>query len=346
MTRARFLCLATVLVSFSSWAADAFEGGHYFDEVGMRHLMLDKAGFGSTRVTMRSAAAPGSSGLWTGIGQRKDKQLTFAQEVEEGGDRGTFYIANVSESKVDVTIKPGQQKAQDAGLVGSYHRVSDTKLLSLAKKESQAATARLVASLQAASKSWKAKDHSALAIWKEQWPMMRQRWLDMSAAPKVAKGAPPSKAPVAPPSDKTPEYWFKLAEATALGYGFVETLPDPKVGTEWKGEYDDFAGGHVSISPMRDGGLHVTLSFSRAGDAQTGTMDGTAKPEQVKEGKNGELTADLSYSDPEVKDGSPPATIHLIRSGRYLQVETKQAQRYAARGWFDGVYRGAPPAVE
>src|SRR5437879_3788553 len=85
--RAQLLCLATVLVTLSSWAADAFEGGHYFDEVGMRHLMLEKAGFGSTRVTMRSAAAPGASGLWTGMGQRKDKQLVFAQEVGEGENR-------------------------------------------------------------------------------------------------------------------------------------------------------------------------------------------------------------------------------------------------------------------
>ncbi len=353
MMRAQFLCLATVLVSLSTRAADPFEGGHYFDETNMRHLTLEKAGFGSTRVLMRSAAAPGSAGVWAGLGQRKDKQLPFAQEVEEGGDRGTFYLANVSESKVEIIIKPGQTKPVDAGLVGTYHRVSDAKLLQLAKKESQAATTHLVAALQAAAKSWKVKDRPALAVWKEQWPAMRQRWMDMSLAPAkpAKKGAPATPAPAAPTApaapvtDKSAEYWFKLAEDTALGCAFLETLPDVKVGTDWKGEYDDFSGGHASISVMKDGGLHVTLSFSRAGDAQTGNMDAMAKPEQVKEGKSGELTADLTYTDPEAKD-APPATIHLVKLGHYLQVETKGAERYAARGWFDGIYRGTPPAAE
>ena len=344
--RAQLLCLATVLVSFASWGADAFEGSRYFDETTMRHLTLEKTGFGTTRVIMRSAAAPGASGLWAGMGQRKDKQLVFAQEVGEGENRGTFYVANVSESKLEVTLKPGQQKAPDAGLVGIYHRVSDSKLQQLAKKESQAATARLAASLQAASKSWKARDRPALAIWKEQWPATRQRWIAMTAAPaKTPKTATLTAAPAAAPADKSAADWFKLAEVTYLGYVFVETLPDAKVGTGWNGEYDDFAGGHASLSLQKDGRLRVNLSFSRAGDAQTGNLDGIATPEQLSEGKNGELIADFTCADPEVKDAAQQAKIHLVRLGHYLQIETKQAQRYAAHSWFDGIYRGAPPAV-
>ncbi|MDB6140029.1 MAG: hypothetical protein JWO94_3101 [Verrucomicrobiaceae bacterium] len=358
---AQLLCLAAAFISLASLAADAVPDPHYFDETGMRHLVLTKAGADATRVTIRFATDPGSASLWTGIGQRKDKQLVFAQEVEDGADRGTFYIANISDSKVDIIVKPGQKKGLDASLAGTYHHASEQKLQQLAKKEAQAASTRLQTAFKNASKKWSAADRPALSLWKDQWPGLRDRWMEISLTPpkmngpaKPAATAPPPPPPppllspgtASNPADKPAAYWFKLAEVTAHGYAFVETAADPKTGTDWEAEYDDFAGGHVSITKMRDGGLHVTLSISRVGDTQAGTMDALVKAGDVSKDKSGNLSADFVVADPEVTDTAQRARIHLTRMGRYLQVEAQQTQHYSLRGWFEGIYRGSPPPKE
>lgn len=353
--RAHFLCLALAFVCHASLAAEAVTDGHYFDETGMRHLVLTKAGFDSSRIAIRFASDPGSVSQWMGVGERKDKQITFAQEVEEGADRGAFYIANVSDSKVEITLKPGQKKVVDAGIVGTYRHASEQKLQQVAKKEAQAAVTRLQTSIKNAAKKWSSADRPALLLWKEQWPALRDRWMEISLNP--SKKGPPGKPPVATstitpattpanPADKPAAYWFKLAEATMHGYSFVDTVPDPKTGTGWEAEYDDFAGGHVSITQMRDGGLHVTLSMSRAEDTQTGTIDTLVKAADVTKDKAGNLSADFVVADPEVTDLSQRAKIHLTRIGHCLHVEAQQTQHYSMRGWFEGIYRGSPPPKE
>ena len=350
--RAQLLCLAVTLVSLAAVAADAIQEGHYVDETGMRYLSLTSAGSGSNRIVVRFASEPGSTSAWAGLGQYKDQKLIFAQEVEEGGDRGTFYIASVSESKVDIAIKPGQKKPQDAGIVGSYHRASEQKLLQLAKKESQAAGLRLQTAMHN-TKKWSSADRPALTVWKDQWPVMRDRWMDISMSPskkntpgKVPAAATPPPAPAANPGDKPAAYWLKLAEVANHGFAFVEAVPDPKTGTGWEGEYDDFAGGHVSITQMRDGGLHVTMTISRAGDTQSGTIDALVKADDVSKDKAGNLSAEFVVADPEVTDTTKRAKLHLTRLGRYLQVDAQQTQHYSLRGWFDGIYRGSPPSKE
>lgn len=343
--RTAFLCLALVGACCSLLAADAVQEGRYFDETASRHLTLEKAGSGASRIIIRFAADPGSEARWTGIGQRDDKQLVFALEVEDNQDRGAFYIANISESKVDITLKPGQKKAQDAGIVGTYRHTSGQKLQQVAKKEAQLANTRLLTALKNGVKKWSSSDRPALSLWKDQWPGLRDRWMDISyKAP--AKDPKAKDATPANPAEKPAEYWFKLAEATMHGYSFVETLPDPKTGTGWEAEYDDFAGGHVSITQMRDGGLHVTLSISRAGDTQTGTIDTLVKAADVSKDKTGSLAANFTVTDPEVKDAAEQAKVHLTKIGHYLKVEVENPKHYTVRGWFDGIYRGSPPPKE
>ena len=350
-------CLAAALASLTLMAADAVPEGKYYDDKGMRYLTLAKGGFDSTRLTVRMAAEPGSNAVWTGLGQKKDRYLVFAQEVEEGADRGTFFLANVSESKVDIIFKPGQQKAQDPGILGTYHRATDQKMQGLARKESQAAATKLQTDLRDAQKKWASADHTALTVWKEQWPMMRDRWMELSTGPKkpgaakpgAAKPAvttPPPASTAGAPGDKPAEYWFKLAQANMFGYVFVGTLPDPKTGTGWDGEYDDFAGGHVSITTMRDGGLHVTLTLARDDGNQTGTIDTLVKASDVVKDKNGNLSASYTTTDPEVKDPAGQAKIQLTKLGHYLHVEAQQTQHFSARAWFDGIYRGGPVPKE
>jgi hypothetical protein len=67
-------------------------------------------------------------------------------------------------------------------------------------------------------------------------------------------------------------------------------------------------------------------------------MEVTFQPEE----KNGSLVAEAVIKNPEVKDAAQQAWVRLTKIGRYLHVETENTQRYAGRGWFDGIYRGAP----
>lgn len=322
-------------------AESAANKTHYFDETTMRHLTLEKGEFGNTNLTVRFAADPGSAGTWVGNGQRKDKELMFARITGEGEDRGTFFIAEISESKVKVAYKPGQKEPQDAGINGEYRRASDTKFLQLAKKEFQAANDRLIENLKAATKSWQAGDKPALSLWKEQWPALRQRWMDAA----LGKTAPPADAKAkaaADTAEKPAEHWLYLAQATAQGYYFVGTMPDPKTGLGWDGEYDDLGGGHASLRLSKDGKLRLSLSSIRITETEAGTIDATALPDKITISKNGHLSAECTVTDGEVTDPAKQTRVRLTKIGRYLHVETEQAQRYAGKGWFDGIYRGSP----
>lgn len=312
--------------------AQSPERTFYFDEETMRHLTLEKADFGNTQVTVRFAGDPGSMALWQGHGQRKDKTLLFARVANEGEDRGTFYIADISESKVKITYRPGQKEPQDAGINGEYRRVSETKQQQLAKKEFQAANERLVLTLKEASKNWQATDRPALALWKDQWPALRQRWM------QAATGQPDPGGN----ADKNAETFLYLAQATAQGYYFVASQPDPKTSLDWDGEYDDLGGGHVSLRLSKDGKLRLSLSSLRIKETEPATLEAAALPDQIKRNADQQLSAEFTITDPEVTDPKLQARVRLTKIGRYLKVETENAQRYAGKGWFDGIYRGAP----
>lgn len=340
--RALFLGL-TLLSCLSSLcpAATPADSTDYYDEETKRHLTLAKGEFGSTLVTVRFASDPGSSALWNGQGVLKDKELAFARIVGEGEDRGTAFIAQVSESKVQIGFKPQQKAPQDAGINGSYRRVNEGKMLQLIKKEYQDANQRLQNSLKTATKLWDRKDRAALDLWKTQWPALFQRALAMRspAAPQPS----PVPTPVVP---KTTQDWLNAAQVTAQGYYFIETLPDAKTGLDWDGEHDDLGGGHVSLRLGKDGKLRASLSSGRTAGEEASTLEGTAKPEQISKNPKGDLTAQVTITaDPEAKD-SKPVQVRLTKIGRYLQVETENVQRYAGRGWFDGIYRGAPVPAE
>lgn len=331
----------TLFAPFLVAAESASGTRHYFDEETMRHLTLEKGEFGNMNVTVRFAGDPGSMATWLGNGTRKEKELMFARTVNDGEERGTFFIAEISESKVKIGYKPGQKEPMDAGINGEFRRASDTKYLQLMKKEFQAANERLIATLKTSTKSWQASDRPALALWKDQWPALRQRWMD--AALGKAPSAPDAKAAAAPDTAEKPaSYWLYLAQATAQGYYFLGYMPDPKTSLDWDGEYDDLGGGHASVRLSKDGKLRLTLSSQRIGETEPGTIDASAPPEKINKAKNGDLTAEFTVTDAEVTDSAKQARVRLTKIGRYLKVETEQAQRYAGRGWFDGIYRGAP----
>lgn len=332
------LALFSVFVGMAA-TVSASDTTDYFDESTHRHLTLGKGEFGTTRVTVRFAGDPGSAGQWIGQGSRKDKDLTFARIVGEGEDPGTSFNAKISESKVDIAFKPDQKAPQDAGINGSYRRVSESKLLQLVKKEFQAADDRLQASLKAATKTWDRRDRAALDLWKNHWPAVRQRWINLGI-PKTTPSNPTAEKAAA--ADKTAKDWLQVAQATARGYYFIETLPDPKTGVDWDGEYDDLGGGHASLRLGKDGKLRISLANSRLEGDEAATIEATATPEQISKGKNGELVAAFDLKDPELKEPNKPLQVRLTKIGRYLHIETENAARYSGRGWFDGIYRGSP----
>ncbi|MEN3940411.1 hypothetical protein WJU23_03885 [Prosthecobacter sp. SYSU 5D2] len=338
--RAFSLSLVLFWVSWSSPAASPAEAPVYYDEATKRYLTLEAGDFGKTRVLVRFAGDPGSMNVWTGQGSRSDKEMFFSRMVNEGEDPGVQFVAKISESKIEVDFKPQQKAPVDAGINGSYRRVNDSKLLQLAKKEFQAADERLQNSLKAGTRSWDRKDRPALDLWKEQWPALRQKWVDLFSS--QPSGAGSEKASV---TDKTAKDWVNVAQATARGYYFVETLPDPKTGLGWEGDYFDLGGAHINLRLGQDGKLRATLVNYRMPGDEAATLEATFQPEEMREEKNGTLVAEAVVKDAEVKEEAQQARVRLTKTGRYLQVETENTRRYAGRGWFDGIYRGAPVPV-
>jgi hypothetical protein len=327
----KYFLILLILTAACSLLAQVPDKATYFDETTMRHLTLEKEDFGNTSITVRFAGDPGSAAIWQGHGQRKDKTLLFARVANEGEDRGTFYIAEISESKVKVDYRPGQKEPQDVGINGEFRRASETKYLQLAKKEFQAANERLVQTLKASTKSWQASDRPALALWKDQWPGLRQQWM-LAATGKLDSNTP----------EKSAEDWLYLAQATAQGYYFLGSMPDPKTSLDWDGEYDDLGGGHVSLRLSKDGKLRLGMTSQRIHETEAGTLEATALPGNISRNQDQQLTAEFIITDPEVTDPAKLARVRLTKIGRYLHVVTEKAQRYVGKGWFDGIYRGAP----
>jgi hypothetical protein len=333
------------------WGAEEAPAvAHYYDEVGQRHLAIQSLGGTRVSVSLRWAMDPGSAGTWAGNGERRDNQILFAATVDEGQDRGAFFVTKGGESKLEVSFRPGQKMPQDPGILGVYRRASDEKRLQLLRKEAQAADDRLAAASKNASRTWPAADKPVAADWKSNWPALRERWMKIAyQPPEPAKPKPgvlmpaPAKGAL---SDKDPDYWLKLAQATALGYFFMQTPPDGANTGAWDGDYDDGLGGRVSIRQSKDGKLRVNLSCTRVGDMQAADLSGEVPPQAVKS-KSGEHSAEAVFMEPEVPADAKEVRVTLRRKGGFLWVQTsRKASPPGSFAWFDGIYRWMPAPVE
>lgn len=333
-------------------AAEAAGTSYYYDEVGMRHLTLQPVGTTQTEVRVRSAAEPGTAGVWVGQGSRKDNQLVFAALVEEGQDRGTYFIAKGGESKLEILFRPGQKMPVDAGLLGTYRHISEEKRLQLVRKEFQAAEERLALAIKNASRTWLAEDRAMASDWKSRWPALRERWMKIAYQPPTpAKPAPGVLLPAGkgrPALEMDADYWMKLGQVTAMGYYFMGQMPDGKSQEAWAGDYDDGFGGQVSIRQTKDGRLRVSLTCSRVSELQGADMQGNIPAEGVKVKKGAEpASAEAVFIEPELPEASKEARVRLKRKGGFLWVETERQQAPPGRlSWFDGVYRWMPPPTE
>ncbi|MDI1312649.1 hypothetical protein [Prosthecobacter sp.] len=180
-----FLIPVVALFLFATcvWGAEPPKLTYFYDEEGMRYLTLRQTSATGVEVITRWASEPGSTGVWTGQGIRKDNAVSFAAVVDEGQDRGSYFIARGGESKMEILFKPGQKMPQDPGILGIYRRVSDEKRLQLARKEYQAADERLTMALKEAAHAWTGADKTVPADWKARWPALLGRWMKIAYQP-------------------------------------------------------------------------------------------------------------------------------------------------------------------
>ncbi len=350
-----FLQALAFAVSALALSASAQPAGpaYYHDEAGQRHLTVIPMGGSRVEVRVRWAAEPGSTGEWVGQGTRTDLQLSFSAVVDEGQDRGAFFITKGGESKQEILFRPGQRIPQDPGILGSYRRVSDEKRLQLAKKEFQAADDRLAEFSKTASRSWPSADKPVAADWKGRWPALQGRWMEIAWQPPATTSAdakPVQMQPFAPkqaPSfEKEAGWWLKRAEATAMAYRFIQQPPDPTGKGEWEGDYDDGFGGRVSIRRALDGRLRVNLSCTRGNEFQGSDIEGAIPAAEVRE-KGGESSAEAVFRQADVPEDARDVQVTLRRKGGFLWVATKRkVAPPGSRAWFDGIYRWMPAPQE
>lgn len=349
----RAAAFAVVLGGGVEWgrAAEPPTPACYYDEAGLRHLSLQSLGGGQVEIRVRWSSSPGANGIWLGQGTRREGQLVFAALVEEGQDRGSYFVAK-GESKLEIQFRPGQKMPQDPGVLGVYRHISEEKRLQLVRKESQAAEDRLAAALKNGSRTWPTEDRSAAGDWKSRWPALRDRWMKIAYQPaspaNVKPGVPSPTVKGRPAAEGDVAYWLKLAEAAFLGYSFLEPLPESRSQGSWDGEYYDGFGGGVSIRKTSDGRLRVSLTCTRVSELHGADVQGNVPAEAVKAAKAGEAaTAEAVFIEAELPENARDVRVRLKRKGGFLWVETERKQAPPGRlSWFDGIYRWSPVPAE
>ena len=317
----------------------------YRDEANNRYITLEWIEGGKVNVNLRTGSM-GSYGRWAGRGEQTPKGIVFSQLADENAST-TEYIASGGGAKLTVKLKPGQKDAQDAGLSGVYVHISEEKVTSLLKKDAQDAEKRLDEAIRAASKKAPADDKAAYVEFKKRWPELRERLINAynsrdNDKPKKNPDDRP-KAPTTKPAtvgnDKTAAQWMRQAEVTITAANFISPGVPAGLQPGWEGIYDDGFGGTVDLHIQKIGALKFELNCGRADGAYNGTFEHKVMPgPRLKEGKDSkEATAEFIDDNPEVKD-SPQTQIKFHRIGHFVVIETTEAQRYANRGWFDGIY--------
>jgi len=321
------------------------------DDAGSRFITLERHEDNKVKIALRTVGAPGQYGRWYGDGEQTDKGIVFAQTVEEG-DRGPSYLATGGQGRLVVKLKPGQPGAQETGLSGTYHHISDDKLTSILKKDSELAEKKVDETLKLAVHHFSAEDKPAFVEWKKRWPDLRNRLVALAEPTKFSAGAAPPKPGEAPkpattappPAGNSMAHWMALAETCGSATSFLSQPLTPGLKPGWEGIWDDGFGGSIDIQSLKSGGIKMTLSASRIGGAQSGTVEEFIPADKVKSNATGsESNAEFVDNNPDVKDPTQQTRIKLHRIGHFLIVETQYAERYANRAWFDGVYIQHPP---
>lgn len=311
---------------------------HWFDEAGQRQLTISEDTL-TQRVdfTFRWTYDPGALPGWTGDGVRKGDNIIFAVSVtDETVNREPFFVAKKKESRVTIDFRSDKPDQPDPGIRGEFQRLTPEKRLQFAKKEFQAAEARLALAWQNATRDGRHDDKVIVSDWRARWPALRQRWMALSYAPPGIK------------PEEDAGFWQRLAQATMFAYSFNEQRVDPKNSGGWAGDYDDGFGGRVTITERKEGGLRVALNCTRglAGDEASGSDIAGDIPASglKKKGENRSAEGVFSFASVE---GQPrrEMRVKLERRGGGLWIETTYLQATNRKGWHDGIYRWQPPPM-
>jgi hypothetical protein len=347
---ALFLCFAMPL-------AAATRVTRYHDEAGGRHLTLTETDSKRVEVLVRWNWDPGSTMVWTGQGEKRESGLLFAAAVEdETQDRGPFFTAKVTDTKMVVFFRTEKPDQPDPGIRGEFRRISEEKWLQLAKKEFQTANTRLESAWKNTLRDGRTDDKALVQDWKLRWPKLRELWMKNAYIPPTpptteTKPGLLEKPTTTIPPEKDGEHWIKLAQATMLAYSFNEQRVDVKNDGGWDGEYDDGFGGHVSIRTAKDGRLRVSLSCTRGNEAQGSDLN-IEIPNSALRQKGGKRYAEITTRPPEAESPESPKNVRVMlrREGGGLWVDvSRPATAVTQAAWMDGIYRWSPvppPPVE
>jgi hypothetical protein len=327
---------ALKLLLFLCSTGFAAETTYWIDEVGQRQLTMVEDEARRVTLSFRWTYDPGALPGWNGNGQRAGDSTVFAVTVaDENEIRDPFFRAKRSENRLEIDFRsPDKPDQPDPGIRGVFTRLSDEKRLLVAKREFEAAEARLVLALQNATRDGRHDDKVIVSDWRAKWADLRKKWLSISYAPDGVK----------PEAD--PLFWQRLAQATMFGYAFNEQRVDPKNKGGWAGDYNDGFGGSITIRERKEGALRINLNCSRgldAGDLNVTDVAGDIPASAVK--KQGELrTAEAVLELNGGAEGAPPKKVRvkLQRRGGALWVEAVFLQPGDRKGWLDGIYRWYP----
>lgn len=332
-----FRLLITCITFAATWASAGTS--HYFDQVGQRYVSIVEDGTARVVLSFRWGYEPGSLPGWVGDGSWRRGEVVFAAPApDENVERGPFFAAERSESRLVIRFLHDKPDQPDPGIRGEYRLLSRERRLQLAKKEFQAAEARLTEAWQTAVRDGRHDDKVLVSDWKANWPTLRQRWMRLSYSP-------PGIAP-----EQDADFWIRLAQATMFASSFNNQRVDPKNKGDWAGDFDDGFGGRITIRERKEGALRVSLTCTRGldGNEMNGADVTGEVPASALRKKGDVRTAEAVFNLPG-GDESPrkQLRVKLERRGGGLWVETTYLQPTDRSGWLDGLYRWMPvPEVQ
>ncbi len=332
----RFIFLANFMAAIlSAQGISAAPPLTFLNETGTQFITMETLDGGKFRVALRSVGEPGSYWNRSGTGQKMPKGIEFSLKSGEGDPAGPVYLATGSATRLTVKLKPGQDGVQDDGLSGVYRHATDEKIALLAKKDCDAVEKKLNEAIKLASSKASAEDKPAYVEWKKAWPALRDRLFALNGS-KWAAQVPGAAAPE--PSEKQAAYWMKRAEVIAAAINFISGEMPKGLKSGWKGNFDDGFGGAIEIFIVSNGDARFTINAARGQEGMSGMIEGGLPAKMIKTASDGTSTGEFTEKNTTLKEGEQPTHLHFRRIGHFLIVESRYAERYAGRGWFDGIY--------
>lgn len=307
----------------------------YLDESGTKFIKVEALEEGKVRLSVRQSDLSGSGWSWSGMGEQKLDVIEFSLKSGEDESAGLVYLAKATATRLTVKLKPGQVGVQDERLSGVYRHVTDEKVDQLAKKEYAALEKSLDEAIKQASLKAPAEDKPGYTEWKKAWPALRDRLITASGPKSAAQGPAPAASE---PAEKPASHWWQRSKLVAAAIGFISRETPRQLKSGWEGNYEDGFGGTIEIIVVSNGDARFTINVGRGAEGAGGMIEGGIPANTIKAAKNGGTIGDFVEKNISHKDGEQPTRLHFRRIGHFMIVESQHAERYAGRGWFDGIY--------